>query len=149
MTRKLRTIGYEGATLELFLEVLQEARVSVVLDIRAVAVSRRRGFSKTALSEALAGAGIGYRHLRDLGDPKAGREAARAGRHNEFQRIYRAHLAGAAAQVALVEAERLALRRAACLLCYEAEPSGCHRSIVASALSGKTGIAIQHLYASP
>lgn len=145
MTRTLRTIGYEGATVEGFLAALTRAHVSVLLDIRAVAVSRRPGFSKTALREALAGAGIDYLHLRDLGDPKPGREAARAGRLAEFERIYRKHLASPLAMEALAEAEKLVARQAACLLCYEAEPNGCHRSIVAGALAGKTGLAVQHL----
>lgn len=98
MASTLRTIGYEGATLEGFLAALRRSRVSLLIDVRAVAVSRRKGFSKTALAAALAEAGIGYLHLRDLGDPKPGREAARAGRMSEFRAIYSAHLRGAVAQ---------------------------------------------------
>lgn len=146
MASTLRTIGYEGATLEGFLAALRRSRVSLLIDVRAVAVSRRKGFSKTALAAALAEAGIGYLHLRDLGDPKPGREAARAGRMSEFRAIYNAHLRGAVAQAALAEAARVVEHRAACLLCYEADPSGCHRNIVAAALSRKTGLAVQHLH---
>jgi len=149
MASTLRTIGYESASLEGFLAALRRARVSLLIDIRAVAVSRRKGFSKTALAAALRDAGIGYLHLRDLGDPKPGREAARAGRMSEFRTIYNTHLRGAAAQAALAEAARVVKHRAACLLCYEAEPAGCHRSIVAAEIARKTGLAIQHLYPDP
>jgi uncharacterized protein (DUF488 family) len=147
MASTLRTIGYEGANLEGFLAALRRSRVSLLIDVRAVAVSRRRGFSKTALAAALAEAGIGYLHLRDLGDPKPGREAARAGRMGEFRAIYNSHLRGAVAQAALAEAARLAEQRSVCLLCYEADPAGCHRSIVATALARKTGMHVQHLFA--
>ncbi|WP_372624343.1 DUF488 family protein [Falsiroseomonas sp.] len=147
MTGRLCTIGYEGARLDGFLAALRRSRVSLLIDVRAVAVSRRKGFSKTALAAALGEAGISYLHLRDLGDPKPGREAARAGRMSEFRTIYNAHLRGAVAQAALAEAAQVVEHRAACLLCYEADPSGCHRSIVAAALSRKTGIAVQHLHA--
>ncbi|UPY38319.1 DUF488 domain-containing protein [Sediminicoccus sp. KRV36] len=146
MTSTLRTIGYEGATLDGFLAALRRARVSLLIDVRAVAVSRRKGFSKTALAAALREAGIGYLHLRDLGDPKPGREAARAGRMAEFRTIYTAHLRGAVAQAALAEAARVAQQRAVCLLCYEGEPSGCHRAIVAASIARKTGLVVQHLH---
>ncbi|WP_149538058.1 DUF488 domain-containing protein [Siccirubricoccus phaeus] len=145
MATTLRTIGYEGASLEGFLSALRRARVSLLVDVRAVAVSRRKGFSKTALAAALSEAGIGYLHLRDLGDPKPGREAARAGRMAEFRTIYTAHLRGAVAQAALAEAARVAEQRSVCLLCYEADPSGCHRAIVAASIARKTGLAVQHL----
>lgn len=148
MSVALSTIGYEGASLDSFLAALRCAHVSLLIDVRAVAVSRRRGFSKTALAAALREAGIGYLHLRDLGDPKPGREAARSGRMSEFRAIYAAHLRGPVAQAALAEAARVVEHRASCLLCYEADPLGCHRSIVANAIARKTGLAIQHLYPS-
>lgn len=145
MAKRLHTIGYEGVALEDVLASVQKARIRLLIDVRAVAVSRRRGFSKTALAEALRDQGIAYLHLRDLGDPKAGREAARAGRHAEFLQIYGDHLAGDAAQAALREAALAAVEKTSCLLCYEAEPSGCHRAIVARAISEATGIVVDHL----
>jgi len=146
MAKKLCTIGYEGAALDGFLSALGRARISLVIDVRAVAVSRRKGFSKTALTAALAANGIDYLHLRDLGDPKPGREAAREGRMADFRRIYRAHLSKVAARVALAEASEAATQHAACLLCYEAEPNGCHRSIVAAELARNAAFAINHLH---
>lgn len=89
---ELLTIGYEGATPQGFDATLTAARVELVVDVRAVAASRRQGFAKSALSDRLAHAGIRYIHLRELGDPKPGREAARAGRWAEFRAIFSAHL---------------------------------------------------------
>ncbi|TCI00836.1 DUF488 domain-containing protein [Roseococcus sp. SYP-B2431] len=145
MASTVRTIGYEGATLSGFLSALRRARVSLIVDIRAVAVSRRKGFSKNALASALREIGIDYMHLRGLGDPKAGREAARAGRMSEFRAIYANHLRSEAAQAALAEAIQISTRKSICLLCYEAESSGCHRTIVAASIARKTGLVIQHL----
>jgi len=147
MTSNLCTIGYEGATLDGFLSALRRARVALVVDVRAVAVSRRKGFSKTALALALQDVGIGYLHLRDLGDPKPGREAARAGRMGEFRTIYAAHLRSAVAQTALAEAAVVAQQSVVCLLCYEAASVGCHRAIVAASIARKTGLGVQHLHA--
>src|SRR4051812_37134569 len=89
---KLFTIGYEAATVSEFLSALRKAGVERVIDVRAVANSRRPGFSKTPLRNALAEVGIDYAHLRALGTPAAGREAARAGRKAELERIYAGQL---------------------------------------------------------
>jgi len=86
------TIGYEGATVDGFIGALRKAGVALVLDIRAAPVSRKKGFSKNPLAQHLSEAGTGYRHLRGLGTPKQGREAARSGDHQSFERIFRHHL---------------------------------------------------------
>jgi uncharacterized protein (DUF488 family) len=88
----LYTIGYEDTDIDRFVATLKAVEVEVVADVRAVAVSRKQGFSKTALRERLAAEGIAYVHLVELGDPKPGRDAARAGRHDEFHRVYSLHL---------------------------------------------------------
>jgi uncharacterized protein (DUF488 family) len=132
---KLRTIGYEAATQSAVIDCLRSAGVEVVIDVRAVASSRRAGFSKTILAASLAEAGIGYVHLRALGTPKAGRQAVRAGHIAEMEAIYVAHLQEPAAQLQLAEALDIARERSAALLCYEADASHCHRRIVAGRLS--------------
>jgi uncharacterized protein (DUF488 family) len=119
----LATIGYQSATLPGLIDRLKQAGVAVVIDVRAVAASRRPGFSKTMLAASLAEAGIDYAHLRALGTPKAGRDAARAGRTDE--------MAEPAALAALGEAIDIAARRPAALLCFEDRPCDCHRAIVA------------------
>ncbi len=112
------------------ISALKAAGVAVVLDVRAVAASRRAGFSKTLLAASLKAEGIDYVHLRALGTPKAGREAARAGRTMEMHAIFEAHLAEPLAIAALAQAEDLAANRPAALLCYEADPAHCHRRIL-------------------
>src|SRR3984957_14897646 len=112
---KLRTIGYEAATQAAVIDCLQAAGVEVVTDARAVASSRRAGFSKTILAASLAEAGIDYVHLRALGTPKAGRQAVRAGRVAEMEKIYQAHLAEPEAQLQLATALDIAKQRPAAL----------------------------------
>lgn len=129
-----------------FLAELEEGRVELVVDIRAVASSRRPGFAKSALAAHLATRGIDYLHLRGLGTPADGRAAARAGRHERMRSIYAAHLrtAGARAELeALIELVRSGRR--ACLLCFEADPAHCHRSIVAGVLSRRLPLRVRHL----
>ncbi|WP_237216579.1 DUF488 domain-containing protein [Falsiroseomonas oryziterrae] len=135
------TIGYEGATPDRLLAALKAAGVATLVDVRAIAASRRPGFAKRALSATLEGAGIGYLHLRALGTPAAGRAAARAGRPAEMRRIFAAHLAGVEAQAALAELSALARRQPVCLLCLEADPAQCHRTLVAEAV----GLPVRHL----
>ena len=142
----LATIGYQGATMPGFLQALAEADVRLVVDIRAVASSRRPGFAKTALAAHLSAAGIDYLHLRGLGTPADGRAAARAGRHDRLRAIYGAHLATAAAQAELETCVELGRSgRRACLLCFEADAAHCHRSLVASAIAARTSATIVHL----
>lgn len=147
--RQVYTIGYEGADLASFLAKLASASIKQVIDVRELPLSRKRGFSKSALAAALADSGIQYLHLRDLGDPKPGREAARRGDHPGFLRIYTRHLAGTAAQTALAEASRQATAVRSCLLCFERDHDGCHRSIVADAMTAATGIRVTHLRVDP
>ncbi len=139
------TIGYEGADISAFVATLRKAGVQTVADVRAVAVSRRKGFSKTALSMHLSQAGIGYVHFRDLGDPKPGREAARAGRMREFESIYTTHLGTAEAQTQLQELALLTDGPSVALLCYEADPAGCHRTMIARKIAKSRKSTIVHL----
>jgi uncharacterized protein (DUF488 family) len=127
----LATIGYEGKTQEEFLGELAAAGIERVIDVRAVAASRRPGFSKTALKNALAERGIDYLHLRPLGTPAAGREAARKGRTAEMRRIYADQLETDEAALAMEQALAAAAEKRSALLCYEKEAPGCHRSMLA------------------
>ena len=142
---KLRTIGYEAATQGAVIACLQRAGVELLIDVRAVASSRRAGFSKTLLAASLAEAGIDYVHLRALGTPKAGRQAVRAGRVAEMRAIYEAHLAEPEAQLQLAEALDIARERPAALLCYEADPAHCHRRIVAQRLMAAGAFEVEDL----
>lgn len=141
----LSTIGYEGASLADFAETLSAAGVTLLVDIRERAQSRRKGFSKTALAKRIGSISIEYIHLRALGDPKPGREAARAGRMQEFRRIYARVLATAAAREALHLIEQATLAHHVCLLCYEKNFEDCHRKLVADKIESRTGRRAQHL----
>jgi uncharacterized protein (DUF488 family) len=112
-----------------------------------VAASRRAGFSKTLFAASLAEAGIDYVHLRALGTPKAGRQAVRAGRVAEMERIYEAHLAEPQAQLQLAQALDIATERSAALLCYEADARRCHRRIVAGRLTQAAPFEVEDLRA--
>jgi len=143
--RTISTIGYEGAEVDAFVYTLGAAGVDFVVDIREVAASRRRGFSKNALQQHLALADIGYIHFRSLGDPKEGREAMRRGNYQAFLAIYLERLATDAAQSQLRETIRLASERSIALLCYERDPKECHRKIVAERIKEQGTFAIRHL----
>jgi uncharacterized protein (DUF488 family) len=143
--KQLATLGYEGASQADFIATLRKAGVTVVVDVRELPLSRRKGFSKTALAKGLASADIKYRHFRDLGDPKPGREAARAGHFADFKRIYLRHIKTAAAQIALAELLEIVVGNNACLLCYERDPNHCHRTIVANELADRSGVGVVHL----
>jgi uncharacterized protein (DUF488 family) len=124
------TIGYEGTTQAEFVAALQATGVQRVIDVRAVPNSRRPGFSKTPLRNALAEAGIDYVHLRALGTPADGRAAARARRHADLERIYAGQLELPEAIAAGAQMLDLAAEKPSALLCYEREPSGCHRTLL-------------------
>src|ERR1700754_3761106 len=117
--KTLATIGYEGASLEDFIATLKVAAVHTLVDVRELPISRRPGFAKNALSIALENAGIKYVHLKGLGDPKEGREAARAGDFATFTRIFSRHMGTAVARSDLADAVKLSAQGDVCLMCYE------------------------------
>jgi len=127
---RIFTIGYEGTTQAEFLSALKEAGVERVIDVRAVPNSRRPGFSKTPLRNALAEEGIDYVHLRALGTPADGRAAARAGRTADLERIYAGQLELPEAIAESGQMIELAKEKPSALLCYEREPGGCHRTLL-------------------
>ncbi|MBW3628689.1 MAG: DUF488 domain-containing protein [Gemmatimonadetes bacterium] len=144
--RSIATIGYEAATMRTFLEALTAAGVELLVDVRAVASSRRPGFAKTRLAATLNEAGIDYLHLRGLGTPAEGRAAARAGRHDEMRAIFLEKLATPEAQRELETlAELIRSGRRVALLCFEANPEHCHRTVVANALVSMLHTGVDHL----
>ncbi len=145
MSGTLATIGYEAATQADVIARLKAAGVQVLVDVRAIAASRRAGFSKTLLAASLGDAGIDYVHLRGLGTPKLGRDAARKGHIAQMHAIFHEHLAEPAAQLDLARAREIVNDRRAALLCYEAEAAGCHRAIVADLLADDLGLTIVNL----
>ena len=127
---RIFTIGYEGATVGEFLAALEKAGVKRVIDVRALPLSRRPGFSKTPLSAALGEAGIEYVHLKALGTPSAGRTAARAGRHEEMARIYAGQLELPEAIAQSAQMLAMAEEKPSALMCMERDPAHCHRTLL-------------------
>lgn len=142
----LHTIGYEQATSAAVLGELKRAGVELLVDTRAVAASRRPGFSKTQLAAGLDEIGIAYLHLRALGTPKEGREAARKGDLKTMWPIYEKHIATAPAQEQLDELIALVKSgRKVCLLCFERDVGHCHRKRIAEIVSERTGAKVENL----
>lgn len=142
---KLYTIGYEGEPQAAVIDRLRAAGVEVLVDVRAVAASRRAGFSKTLLASSLREAGIDYVHLRPLGTPKAGREAAKKGRIGEMREIFAGHMAEPTSEAAFQELRALAAEKQTALLCFEADHAGCHRAVLAERLAGEDGFEVVNL----
>jgi uncharacterized protein (DUF488 family) len=126
----LLSIGYEGRTAESFADELAAAGVTVLADVRLTPLSRKRGFSKTALAALLAERGIRYMHVRALGNPRDNREPFHAGRVLEGRTRFREVLAEPAADCALDGLAELALTERVAVLCFEAEVDRCHRHVV-------------------
>ena len=126
--RRIFTIGYEGATQPELVAALQAAKVERVIDVRAVPLSRKPGFSKNVLAAGLREAGIDYVHLRALGTPPAGREAARKKQWQAFDRIYAEQLDTPEAGAEAARMIALAEEKPSALLCFERDPAHCHRT---------------------
>lgn len=141
---RIFTIGYEATTMAEFLAALKDAGVQRVIDVRALPLSRRPGFSKSPLRAALAEVGIDYVHLKALGTPAEGRSAARAGRHEELERVYAGQLDLPEAIVQAEQMRELAGEKPSALLCYERAPAHCHRSLLLAAVAGDA--AVTHLF---
>jgi uncharacterized protein (DUF488 family) len=130
---KIFTIGYEGATMAEFLATLTTAGVKRVIDVRALPLSRRPGFSKSSLAAELAGVGIDYVHLKPLGTPKLGRDAAKKGDRATLEAVYAGQLELPEAQAAAARMRDLAAEMPSALLCFERDPDMCHRTLLLDA----------------
>jgi len=146
---KIWTIGYEKVGVPDFIAALKGAKIKTLIDIREVANSRRAGFAKKSLAASLDEAGIGYIHLKPLGTPKAGREAARKGDTKTMTRIFEAKMVEPESQLALAETAELAAKGRVCLMCLEHDWRGCHRTLVAAHLTRDFGLAPVNLSPEP
>ena len=146
--RQLCTIGYEGTSLEDLVASLKAESVTRLLDVRFAPYSRRDEYSIEMLRPALADYGIAYTHIRELGNPPAGREAARLGHRAAYREIYTGHLASPDGQAGLRKALAFAALESVCLMCLERDPRHCHRSMTADALAAQGGFSVAHLKTS-
>jgi uncharacterized protein (DUF488 family) len=126
---RIYSVGYEGRDVKALVERLAEARVSVLVDVRLNAVSRRPGFSRKELEAELAQAGIEYVHERDLGNPQDNRDAFRRGEGNAGRRRMRAILTGGPSS-ALRRLVEIAREDRVAVMCVERDHLRCHRDVV-------------------
>ena len=141
------TASYEGRSLDAFLAALRESGVQLVADVREAPISRKPGFSKTALASALEQAGISYCHIRALGCPKPVRDAYREdGDWAGYTKAFLKHLNQQ--QPAIKDLVALVTKTPTALLCYEADFNRCHRTYVARAVAKKSGFMVSHITAS-
>ena len=139
----LSTIGYEGASLEELITTLKAEEITLLLDVRELPISRKPGFAKAALRDALSKAGIAYRHERALGSPRDVRHRLREdGDVARYWKDFHAHLA---TQHALLDELASTLTGRVTLMCYERDPRECHRSAVVAALAKRVGLEFTHL----
>jgi len=146
--KTLFTIGYEQTPAKAVLDELEQAGVKLLVDVRAVASSRRPGFSKSQLAAGLDERGIAYVHLRGLGTPKEGRLAARSGQYDTLQKIYEKHLETAQAKEELDQLSTLVAKSGpVCILCYERDHRHCHRRWIAEIVEERDGVTVNNLAA--
>jgi uncharacterized protein (DUF488 family) len=147
-SKKFFTIGYEQTPAKSVLDELEQAGVKLLVDVRAVAASRRPGFSKNQLAAGLDRRGISYLHLRGLGTPKEGREAARGGKFDALHTIYARHLKTPQAREELDELSALMKKSSpVCILCYERDHRHCHRQWIAEIIEDRDGVKVENLVA--
>jgi uncharacterized protein (DUF488 family) len=145
-TRPLYTIGYEQAKPAGVLDELKRAKIGLLVDTRAVAASRRPGFSKRQLAASLDEIGIDYIHLQKLGTPAEGRIAARSGDTGTLWRIYHKHIRTPGARAELDELIALIKSgRRVALLCYCRDPKTCHRSRIVANVKRRTPVKVDDL----
>ena len=144
---RLCTIGYERTALVGFVAALKEAQVATLIDVRDQPWSQRPEFRRDTLRKSLLASGIGYVHIRALGNPKEGRDAAKAGDVESYRRHMDDRLASTEGQEGLARAVELAGKGPICLMCYERDPAHCHRSAVADDLVRRGLPSPRHLFA--
>jgi uncharacterized protein (DUF488 family) len=140
---RLFLIGYEGTTISQFVSELKRNKVKALIDVRELPLSRKKGFSKNALSQALEKNGIEYAHIRALGTPRPLRLKLRKGKkYPEFFAAYRVHLKKNIA--ALREAIGIIKEsKNVALMCFERESSQCHRSVIAEEIQRRMRVTVQ------
>src|SRR5579859_7565638 len=144
--KTLFTIGYEQTPAKSVLDELEQAGIKLLVDVRAVASSRRPGFSKSQLAAGLDERGIAYVHLRGLGTPKEGRLAARSGQYDTLHKIYAKHLKTAQVKEELDELSALVTKSGPiCILCYERDHRHCHRKWIAEIIEERDDVTVENL----
>lgn len=138
----LWSAGYEGRDIDSFVASLLDSRIGVVADVRLTPISRKKGFSKTRLGQALAEAGIEYTHLRGLGNPKDNREPFWDGRIEVGRARFRGLLQSEEAQSDLDRLAEHARQSRVAVLCFEKDESRCHRQVVLDTVRKRAAVPV-------
>jgi transcriptional regulator with XRE-family HTH domain len=142
VTPGLWSAGYEGRDIDSFVAALVDSRIGVVADVRLTPISRKKGFSKTRLGDALAKAGIEYTHLRGLGNPKDNREPFWDGRLEVGRTRFRGLLQSEEAQSDLDRLAEHARQSRVAVLCFEKDESRCHRQVVLETVRTRAAVPV-------
>lgn len=142
---KIFTIGYEGIDFDTFISKLKVNNIDTLVDVRQMPVSRKKGFSKKRLAEWLAEEGIGYEHYVRLGCPRTIRDQYRVDKNwQRYETDY----------VDFLQSERgdevnslsvLAKSKRCALMCFEADFTFCHRSLITRQMVADYGFSEQHI----
>ncbi len=141
------TVGYEQSEAEDFIRRLQDNGIEMIIDVRDMPLSRRRGFSKNQLQQLLTEADIEYLHVKPLGAPKEIRDPLRAGGSwweyiKGYERVLRSQTTQIDALIKLASEKRI------CLLCFERNPAECHRSLIAREMEQRakdSSVQVEHI----
>ncbi len=139
------SMGYEKSSIEDYLATLKEHGITLLVDVRAIAASRRKGFAKRAIMQNCEDAGIEYQHFPALGDPKEGREAMRRGDKQAFEEIFDMHMTKKESGIALERLVEIAKKKTACLMCYEQNYADCHRTRIINTMENSHGFQPKHI----
>lgn len=145
MKREIYTIGYEQSSITDFIDTLKFWQIDLLLDIRELPISRRKGFSKNILASRITEAGLDYIHLKSLGDPKAGRDAAKSGDYDTFYDIFSGHLQTPEAQKGISDLLAYLPEKRVCLMCYERNHRTCHRHLLIEHIKSILPLDAKHL----
>jgi uncharacterized protein (DUF488 family) len=148
MKKLFFTLGYEKSDLEAFIGRLQEHSVTMVVDVRSLPLSRKKGFSKKALTLHLHQAGIDYRHIPALGAPKALRQKRKAGGLWADYVVGYTDLVLRPNRLEVVALADLAATEVISLLCFERNPEECHRSLLAAEMISRSkthSLKVEHI----
>ena len=149
MKRKIFTIGYTGFTLDEFLDTLARNQVECLIDVREIPISRKKGFAKTALSNALSTSGISYEHFRPLGSPKELRHQVREDRqYIKFFAGVHKHIREEAGREAITQLLHISQERRSCIMCCCPRWDLCHRKCIVDVLTDLSGMTFSHLQKS-
>jgi uncharacterized protein (DUF488 family) len=129
-SKELFTVGYEGRQIDEFLNYLKSHKISRLIDVREIPISRKRGFSKSALKSRLEAERIEYLHFGLLGSPSSIRKKLKEDQDiRSFFEAFSKHLSSQS--TVLDQVIHLAEEGNNCLLCFERQAENCHRSTVA------------------